>query len=202
MSRAASSASVASAACSEPTCLWERPLRLRMKTSHNGERASDMALAPLRSGAALAQQRFLIGQALPAEGIIAGTLISQMRKPRQRFRRGGNVVDRNPPHDEMRAQHRLEPVRLSLVETLVQRLPDEVLKLFGRLPHAHVDEIHGVRSDLDIGGVATVGLETPHEARAAFGERIDALKGAHELGHARILGRVADPADIELSKMR
>src|ERR1700684_721484 len=35
MSRAACSASVVSAACSEPTCLCARPLRLRMKTSHN-----------------------------------------------------------------------------------------------------------------------------------------------------------------------
>src|ERR1700731_1411371 len=36
MSRAACSASVVSAACSEPTCLCARPLRLRMKTSHSG----------------------------------------------------------------------------------------------------------------------------------------------------------------------
>src|SRR5580693_8363576 len=36
MSRAACSASVASDACSEPTCLCAKPLRLRMKTSHSG----------------------------------------------------------------------------------------------------------------------------------------------------------------------
>src|SRR6185437_10163764 len=36
MSRAACSASVASAACSEPQCLCASPLRLRMKTSHRG----------------------------------------------------------------------------------------------------------------------------------------------------------------------
>src|SRR5690349_3644531 len=36
MSRAACSASVASVACSEPTCLCASPLRLRMKTSHSG----------------------------------------------------------------------------------------------------------------------------------------------------------------------
>src|SRR6476660_3554258 len=36
MSRAACSASVASEACSEPTCLCARPLRLRIKTSHSG----------------------------------------------------------------------------------------------------------------------------------------------------------------------
>src|SRR4051812_40062270 len=35
-SRAACSASVASAACSEPTCLCASPLRLRMKTSQSG----------------------------------------------------------------------------------------------------------------------------------------------------------------------
>src|SRR6185369_9267616 len=36
MSRAACSASVASVACSEPTCLCASPLRLRMKTSQSG----------------------------------------------------------------------------------------------------------------------------------------------------------------------
>src|SRR4051794_4068639 len=36
MSRAACSASVVSAACSEPTCLCASPLRLRMKTSQSG----------------------------------------------------------------------------------------------------------------------------------------------------------------------
>src|SRR6266481_5532690 len=36
MSRAACNASVASEACSEPTCLCASPLRLRMKTSHSG----------------------------------------------------------------------------------------------------------------------------------------------------------------------
>src|ERR1700682_1787034 len=36
MSRAACSASVASEACSEPTCLCARTLRLRIKTSHSG----------------------------------------------------------------------------------------------------------------------------------------------------------------------
>src|ERR1700742_4220332 len=36
MSRAACSAMVTSAACSEPQCLCASPLRLRMKTSHKG----------------------------------------------------------------------------------------------------------------------------------------------------------------------
>src|ERR1700755_2134162 len=36
MSRAACKASVASVACSEPTCLCASPLRLRMKTSQSG----------------------------------------------------------------------------------------------------------------------------------------------------------------------
>src|SRR5258705_13191447 len=36
MSRAACSASVASVACSEPTCLCASPLRLRIKTSQSG----------------------------------------------------------------------------------------------------------------------------------------------------------------------
>src|SRR3954451_15297421 len=53
MSRAACSASVASAACSEPTCLCARPLRLRMKTSHSGTFCVVMAIPRSRRSLAL-----------------------------------------------------------------------------------------------------------------------------------------------------
>src|SRR6202012_523488 len=55
MSRAACSASVASVACSEPTCLCASPLRLRMKTSQSG-----------MFGVAISLLRCLQGGALPA----------------------------------------------------------------------------------------------------------------------------------------
>src|SRR4051812_44520365 len=60
MSRAACTASVASAACSEPTCLCARPLRLRMKTSHNGMFCMVIAI----SGYLLGSRRGLPASAL------------------------------------------------------------------------------------------------------------------------------------------
>src|SRR6187455_1081169 len=48
MSRAACSASVVSAACSEPTCLCASPLRLRMKTSQSGMFGVAMAISLFR----------------------------------------------------------------------------------------------------------------------------------------------------------
>src|SRR6202012_1855421 len=55
MSRAACSASVASVACSEPTCLCASPLRLRIKTSQSG-----------MFGVAIFLLRGLQGRSLPA----------------------------------------------------------------------------------------------------------------------------------------
>src|SRR4051812_45726467 len=60
MSRAACSASVASAACSEPTCLCASPLRLRIKTSHKGMACVVMATSSGCGFSALALLR--IGQ--------------------------------------------------------------------------------------------------------------------------------------------
>src|SRR3954467_5874542 len=59
MSRAACNAMVASLACSEPQCLWARPLRLRMKTSHSGVFGVDMLISLNDLGR-------LLGFALPA----------------------------------------------------------------------------------------------------------------------------------------
>src|SRR5580692_3092853 len=49
MSRAACNASVASAACKEPTCLCASPLRLRMKTSQSGVLGVAMTVFLFRS---------------------------------------------------------------------------------------------------------------------------------------------------------
>src|ERR1700684_1459866 len=58
MSRAACSASVASLACSEPTCLCARPLRLRIKTSHS-EMFGVVIMTSLNSGCGLRRQFLL-----------------------------------------------------------------------------------------------------------------------------------------------
>src|SRR5512138_1586309 len=59
MSRAACSAMVASAACSEPQCLWASPLRLRMKTSQSMVFGVAIAISLLCGLRKLARSAFL-----------------------------------------------------------------------------------------------------------------------------------------------
>src|SRR6476620_9143663 len=56
MSRAACSAMVLSAACSEPQCLCASPLRLRMKTSHRGVFGVAIAISLFRGLCELAMR--------------------------------------------------------------------------------------------------------------------------------------------------
>src|SRR6516164_6530783 len=59
MSRAACSAIVASAACSEPQCLCASPLRLRMKTSQSGVFGVAIVISLLRGLRELARLALL-----------------------------------------------------------------------------------------------------------------------------------------------
>src|SRR6185503_20355121 len=156
---------VASGACTLPQCLCGKPERLRMKTSHSGIGASDMSITPCAaSRAPLVHPELDVRQALPAEGVVAGTVLRQMAKTLQGLLGRRRMPGGNPPHDEVRRRHRCEPVALLLVDALVHRVPDEVLELLGRLPHAHVDEKVRVGADENIGGiVAGIVLEAPDE---------------------------------------
>src|SRR3981189_2330312 len=82
MSRAACSASVVSAACSEPTCLCASPLRLRMKTSQSGVFGVAIAISLFRRLRVLALLAlFGIGpRAPPHPGAIVVRLASR-RQP-------------------------------------------------------------------------------------------------------------------------
>src|SRR2546430_1790166 len=81
MSRAACSASVASVACKEPTCLCASPLRLRIKTSQSGMFGVAMAISLLCG---------LQGRALPA----------LLRIGQRRLAHPGAVVMCLPPRRE------------------------------------------------------------------------------------------------------
>ncbi len=67
-----------------------------------------------------------------------------------------------------------------------------------RLPHAHVHELQGVREDLDVGGVALLGLQPPHESVGSIGQGVDPIEILHELGDGGVVGRGDHHADVDL----
>src|SRR5262245_50467614 len=126
----------------------------------------------------------------------------QMFKPALGLREVGQMTRRHPPHDEVRPIQRLEPFRPATVDTLVYRLPDETFQGFDRFPHRHVQEQARIVESVDGGGVAAVVLEPPDEAWRVLGNRIDTVEIVDEVGHARVVERIADASDIELGEMK
>src|SRR5262245_4183422 len=55
---------------------------------------------------------------------------------------------------------------------------------------------------MDGGGVAAVVLEPPDEAWRMFRNRVDPIEIVDEVGHARVVERVADASDIELGEVK
>src|SRR5438132_8743317 len=90
MSRAACNASVASVACSEPTCLCASPLRLRMKTSQSGVFGVAMVISLFRGLRVLALLAlFGIGQRRLAH---PGAVVMRLAARRQPVAVAGTVA--------------------------------------------------------------------------------------------------------------
>src|SRR5258708_4380795 len=53
----------------------------------------------------------------------------------------------------------------------------------------------------DGGCIVAVVLEPPHESFAALRERVDAIEVPHERRHTRIVGRITEPAYVQLGDM-
>src|SRR5882724_1275789 len=93
MSRAACSASVVSAACSEPTCLCASPLRLRMKTSQSGVFGVAMMISLFRRLRVLALLALLgIGQRRLAH---PGAVVMRLAPRRQPVAVAGAVAGKH-----------------------------------------------------------------------------------------------------------
>src|ERR1700722_7948158 len=139
--------------------------------------------------------------ALPAERAVARTVSRQIFEPLLRFVEGRQMARRNPPHHGMRSFVFTEPFLASAIKALVHGLINETFERFGAFPYRQIDRHLRIGKRPEIGGVAAVVLQTPDKTLAALGEHIDQVEIVHEVGHARIVGRVAEAADIELGKM-
>src|ERR1700722_20140949 len=98
----------------------------------------------------------------------------------------------------MRRPRVFEPISLAVVELLVDCRPHKALQRFHALPRRQVDRHRRVAHRTDGSRIVAVVLEPPHEPFAALGESVDAIEVRHERRHARIVRRIAEPADVEL----
>src|SRR5258707_7360847 len=70
---------------------------------------------------------------------------------------------------------------------------------------SHTDMFKSMRGSskgVDGSGVAAVILEPPHEAWRVLGNRVDAVEIVDEVGHARVVERIADASDIQLGEVK
>ena len=100
--------------------------------------------SPLMRMRAVFQSCARCASAVPAERVLARTVLLQMLKPLDRLRDGRPMSGRHPPHHEIALVHRLEPFVAAAVEALVHGLPDVLLERLDVLPDRHV---HGHHAD-------------------------------------------------------
>ena len=133
--------------------------------------------------------------------MVARTVRREIFEPLFRLVHRRQMTGRNPPHDEMRSFHLVEPFLAAAVEALVHGLPHVALKRFDAFPHRQIDRHLRIGERPKIGGVAAVVLQPPDKPLAALGQAVHQIEIVHEIGHARIVGRIAQAADIELREM-
>src|SRR5580704_15837047 len=98
----------------------------------------------------------------------------------------------DPPHDEMRLVHLLEPLAAFAVEAgVVHCLPHKLLKGFDTLPDREVGNDHRILVDLKARRIPLIVLEPPDEARHALTQAVDTVEIVEKLGRAWIALAVA-----------
>src|SRR6202167_3839029 len=124
-----------------------------------------------------------------------------MIEPLHRLFQVWNMPGWYRPHDEMRRAKLFEPVALTIVELLVDCRPHKALERFHAPPHRQIDRHGQVARRTDGSRIVAVVLEPPHEPLAALSESVDAIEVRHERRHARIVRRIAEPADVKLGNV-
>lgn len=138
----------------------------------------------------------------PAEGVVAIAVLGQMVKPFLCLFKAGDMAGGDRPHDEMRRSVLVEPLALAVVELLMHSVPDENLQGLDALPHREIDRHIRIGKGAEGSGVIALVLQPPDKARCALGNGVDAVEIGHEIGEARIVGRVAETAYVELGEVR
>src|SRR5262249_9086470 len=135
------------------------------------------------------------------ECVIARAVLLEVVQSLNRFRNGRYMTLRDPPHDEVRSLHPLEPFLFASVEPLMHGLPYETLERLDVFPHRHVEVHAGIIERMDIHGVPGIVLEPPHEAFRTLREAVHQRQIVHEIRHARIIDGITNPSDIELRQI-
>src|SRR6266496_3378339 len=109
---------------------------------------------------------------------------------------------RHPPQGDVGAGEFFEP-GLPLPQHLdVRAVVHVALQLLDRFPDRQVEQDTIVTVGTKVGGVAVGGLQTPDEAGAAVGERVDLLQPGDETRHHGILERRFHPGDVDLGDVQ
>src|ERR1700730_18338180 len=139
--------------------------------------------------------------ALPTERVVRGAMDREVFQALFRLFHRGYVAGVDPPHRDVRALHLGEPLLTLAVEALVHGLPHKALERLDAFPHRQVHGHVRIRERPDGGRVVALVLEAPHEPGRTLGDAVDEVEVVHEAGHARIVGRIAQAADVERSEM-
>src|SRR6266571_4972751 len=116
--------------------------------------------------------------------------------------RARKMALRHPPQGDVGAGEFFEP-GLPLPQHLdVRTVVHVALQLLDRFPDRQVEQDTIVTVGTKVGGVAVGGLQTPDEAGAAVGERVDLLQPGDETRHHGILERRFHPGDVDLGDVQ
>src|SRR5215510_5484256 len=140
-------------------------------------------------------------KAFPPEGEFARPVVLEMPQPLDCLLDGWPVTRRHPPHHEVRPLEPIEPFVPPAVEALVHGLPDVALERVHAFPQGDIEDDARIIEGLNAGGVAAFAFEPPHEPFRPVGNTVHPIEIVGEVGHARIVERVEQPSDIELSQV-
>src|SRR5262249_14889967 len=107
----------------------------------------------------------------------------------------------HPPHHEIRALEMLKPFGAAPIETLMDRLIDEMLQRLDILPHRQIDSDAWIGVGPRAGGIATIVDEAPNESRRTLCQAIYQHEVVGEVSHARIIDLITDAADVQLREI-
>lgn len=143
-----------------------------------------------------------VWQAFPTKGVIGSAVFAKVIEPLECFVECRLMTLIDPPHDEMRFTHRLEPAVFETVDLPVHRIPHKVFKRLGTFPNRKIDDrILGTRMP-QISCVVTVAGKPPDKAGATLADSIDPVEVTGEALHMRALDFETRFGNIELGEVQ